>query len=70
MHTGQIPTLTDVIEFYDRGGDPPGSFVGIKSPLMHKLHLSPKEKQDLVAFLHTLTGEPLPPRLTKDTSKP
>jgi cytochrome c peroxidase len=70
MHTGQMPTLMDVIEFYDRGGDPPGSFIGTKSSLMHKLRLSPQEKQDLVAFLHTLTGEPLPTQLTKDTSKP
>jgi len=37
---------------------------------MHKLRLSLQEKQDLIAFLHTLTGDPLPDRLTKDTSKP
>jgi cytochrome c peroxidase len=30
MHTGQMPTLMDVIEFYDRGGDPPGS-IGTKA---------------------------------------
>jgi cytochrome c peroxidase len=70
MHTGQMPTLMDVIEFYDRGGDPPGSFIGTKSPLMHNLRLSPQEKQDLIAFLRTLTGEPLPSHLTEDTSKP
>jgi cytochrome c peroxidase len=70
MHTGQMPTLMDVIEFYDRGGDPPDSFIGEKSPLIHKLGLSPQEKQDLIAFLQTLTGKPLPSRLTKDTSKP
>lgn len=70
MHTGQMPTLMDVINFYDRGGDPPGSFIGTKSPLMRPLHLTPQEKWDLIAFLNTLTGDPLPPSLTQDTSKP
>ncbi|MBV9998528.1 MAG: hypothetical protein JO015_05375 [Verrucomicrobia bacterium] len=70
MHTGQMPTLMDVINFYDRGGDLPGSFIGTKSPLMHPLHLTLQEKYDLIAFLHTLTGDPLPARLTHDASKP
>jgi len=70
MHTGQMPTLRDVIEFYNRGGDPPGTFVGTKDPLMHRLHLTEQEKKDLIAFLNTLTGEPLPAQLTRDTSKP
>ena len=70
MHTGQMPTLTDVIEFYNRGGDPPGTFIGTKDPLMHGLNLSEQEKQDLIAFLNTLTGEPLPASLIRDTSKP
>ena len=70
MHTGQMPTLMDVINFYDRGGDPPGSFIGTKSPLMHPLHLTLQEKYDLIAFLNTLTGDPLAPSLTQDTSKP
>ena len=70
MHTGQMPTLTDVIEFYNRGGDPPGTFIGTKDSLMHGLNLSEQEKQDLIAFLKTLTGERLPASLIKDTSKP
>ena len=69
MHTGQMPTLRDVIEFYNRGGDPPGTFVGTKDSLMHRLHLSEQEKQDLIAFLNTLTGERLPAALMEDTSK-
>jgi cytochrome c peroxidase len=70
MHTGQMPTLMDAINFYDRGGDPPGSFIGTKSPLMHPVNLTLQEKYDLIAFLNTLTGDPLPASLTTDTSKP
>jgi cytochrome c peroxidase len=70
MHTGQMPTLRDVIEFYNRGGDAAGSFVGTKDPLIRPLHLNERQKQDLVSFLFTLTGEPLPAELTEDTSKP
>lgn len=70
MHTGQMPTLRDVIEFYNRGGDSAGSFIGTKDPLIHPLHLHEREKQDLIAFLFTLTGDPLPADLMEDTSKP
>jgi cytochrome c peroxidase len=70
MHTGQMPTLMDVISFYDRGGDPPGSFIGTKSPLIHPLNLTLQEKYDLIAFLNALTGDPLPAYLMQDTSKP
>lgn len=68
MHTGQMATLMDVINFYDRGGDPTGTFVGTKDDLIHALNLTPQEKLDLVEFLKTLTGEPLPSYLTEDTS--
>ena len=53
MHDGSLATLSEVIEFYDRGGiDNPG-----KDPLVQPLHLNPEEKQALGAFLHTLTGD-------------
>jgi len=52
MHDGSLATLSEVIEFYDRGGiDNPG-----KDPLVQPLHLNPEERQALEAFLHTLTG--------------
>ena len=42
----------------------------IASPLIHSLHLNERQKRDLIAFLFTLTGDPLPAELTADTSKP
>jgi len=68
MHTGQMPTLRDVIEFYNRGGDPDGKFIGKRDPLIRPLHLTEQEKLDLIAFLKSLTGDPLPAKLTRDTS--
>jgi len=53
MHDGSLSTLRDVIDFYDSGG---GSQKP-KSPLLRKLHLTEKEKSDLVAFLESLTGK-------------
>lgn len=69
MHTGQIGTLREVVEFYNRGGDDDG-FVGTKSELIVPLNLSEQEIDDLVAFLGTLTGDPVPQALRTDTSKP
>jgi len=68
MHTGQMPTLRDVIDFYNHGGDAEGTFIGSKDLLIHPLHLTSQEKQDLIAFLETLTGDPLPDELMRDTS--
>ena len=53
MHDGSLPTLEDVIEYYDRGGN--------QNPYLDEnmapLHLSPGEKKALLAFLRTgLTG--------------
>ena len=53
MHDGSLATLEDVVDFYDRGGNPnphldaevrPGRF-------------TPEEKRALVAFLKALNGE-------------
>jgi cytochrome c peroxidase len=68
MHTGQIATLREVVEFYNKGGDD-GGFVGTKSELVVPLNLTEQEIDDLVAFLETLTGDPVPPELRADTSK-
>lgn len=59
MHTGGFETLEDVVEFYDRGGDTDG-FTGIRDPEIVPLHLTDREREDLVAFLESLTGEQLP----------
>jgi cytochrome c peroxidase len=62
---GQAATLDDVIEFYDRGGDAPGSFLGGPKEI-HPLHLADHEKRALKVFLKTLTGQPVPPPLLRD----
>jgi cytochrome c peroxidase len=66
MHSGQLATLADVVEFYDQGGGSPVS--GTLDPLMVPLGLTEQEKADLVAFLEALTGDPIPAALLEDTS--
>ena len=50
MHDGSLKTLEQVVEFYDRGGGPNPNL----DPRIKPLGLSPKEKEDLVAFLKAL----------------
>jgi cytochrome c peroxidase len=62
MHNGVFKTLTEVIDFYDQGGGKNPN----KSPLMKPLTLTKDEKADLLAFLESLSGDPLadkPPSL-------
>jgi cytochrome c peroxidase len=53
MHDGSEATLTEVVEFYNRGG--------VKNQWLSKeikpLNLTPAEVTDLVAFLEALTGD-------------
>ena len=58
MHNGALATLEDVIDFYVRGGTDPAP--ASEDPLLRPLDLTPSEKADLVAFLGSLTGQPLP----------
>jgi cytochrome c peroxidase len=53
MHDGSLSSLRAVIDFYDAGGGDQGP----KSSLLRPLHLSEREKSDLVAFLESLTGQ-------------
>jgi cytochrome c peroxidase len=62
---GQAATLDDVIEFYDRGGDPVGTFLGGPKEIL-PLHLSAEEKENLKEFLETLTGDPVPAQYLLD----
>lgn len=66
MHDGSVATLEEVIELYDRGGEPNPWL----SPKIRPLGLTDQEKADLLAFMEALTGEvpewtrrvpPLPP---------
>jgi cytochrome c peroxidase len=53
MHTGQIQTLAELIEFFDGGGASTG-YPGTNE--IHPLGLTALEKSDLVAFLESLAG--------------
>jgi cytochrome c peroxidase len=67
MHTGELATLDEVVEFYNLGGADSG-FLGQKDGSIRPLNLTPAEMRDLVAFLETLTGDPIPASLALDTS--
>jgi cytochrome c peroxidase len=53
MHDGSERRLEDVVDFYDRGGNVKRQSL---SPEIIPLHLSMREKRDLVDFLKTLTS--------------
>jgi cytochrome c peroxidase len=53
MHDGSEKTLTQVVEFYNRGGDKNKNLDGRIRPL----HLSKTEVADIVAFLDALNGD-------------
>jgi cytochrome c peroxidase len=53
MHDGSLATLKDVVAFYDRGGLANPSL----SPMMQTLGLTGAERDDLAAFLESLSGE-------------
>ena len=55
MHNGAFETLEEVVEFYnDGGGDNPNL-----DPLIRPLGLTANEIADVVAFLESLTGDPI-----------
>ncbi len=53
MHDGSLQTLRDVVDFYDRGGIPNRNLDRRYKPL----GLREQEKEDLVEFLKSLSGE-------------
>jgi cytochrome c peroxidase len=55
MHDGSQATLREVIDFYDKGGEPNANLDGGIRPL----GLSEPEKADLVALLQTFTSDDL-----------
>ena len=60
MHTGELNTLEDVIEFYNKGGDEDGTFSGTRTETITKLDLSDEEKAALVKLLESMTGTRAP----------
>jgi cytochrome c peroxidase len=55
MHDGSLATLKDVIEFYAAGGRGHGTTSPFKSVFVAGFDLKLQQKQDLIAFLHSLT---------------
>ena len=65
MHDGSIATLAEVIDFYAAGGrvvenemhQGDGRKNPLKSPFVKGFELTTQDKQDLLAFLHSLTDQ-------------
>jgi cytochrome c peroxidase len=58
MHNGRFATLSEVIEFYARGGGAAHGFAPeALDDKIRPFSITPEEKHDLVAFLHSLTDE-------------
>lgn len=59
MHNGRLPTIGDVLEFYDRGGDVPAdrTMNPDKHPAMRSLDLDRHDKIAMAFFLACLTDE-------------
>jgi cytochrome c peroxidase len=55
MHDGSIATLEDVVQFYDQGGHANPNL----DPVIRPLGLIAAERDALVAFMRSLTSEPL-----------
>lgn len=53
MHDGSLKTLREVVDYYDKGGNPNKNL----DANIRKLNLTEQEKEDLVAFLKSLSGE-------------
>jgi len=64
MHTGDFASLWDVVSFYNSaaGSD---NYVGTREAAIQPLYLDDDELADLVAFLQSLTGEPIPDQWAK-----
>jgi cytochrome c peroxidase len=65
MHSGQLATLSAVIDFYAAGGTDT-----TPANTLTPFTISAEEKADLIDFLGTLTGKPVAAALTMDTSSP
>ena len=57
FHNGGQRTLRQVVEFYNRGGDFHEQNIADLDPDIENLYLSESDKDDLVAFLMSLTDE-------------
>ncbi len=60
MHNGMLATLEEVIDYYSNPYDFVERPINIDPLLQEPLDISPKDKKDLIAFLHSLTDEHIP----------
>ena len=64
MHNGSFFDLEELVDFYNDGGGK--NEFNTKTKLLKPLKLSDEEKEDLVAFLESLSGEEIkmaPPKI-------
>ena len=57
MHDGSIPTLDGVLDHYAAGGRGSGHDNPQKDPLIGGFTLSAQDREDLIAFLKSLTDD-------------
>jgi cytochrome c peroxidase len=69
MHGGHFETLEEVVEFYNELDESP-VLVGHRDETLQELELTDAEVDALVAFLETLTGEPIPDHLRRQPASP
>jgi cytochrome c peroxidase len=65
MHSGQLASLSAVIDFYAVGGT-----LDTAAGELVPFAITPQEKADLIAFLGTLSGQAVPDALLVDTAAP
>ena len=72
MHDGRFATLAQVLDFYAEGkAASRGRLVGVREETADLVPpLNGRQKSDLIAFLKTLTGDPLPRSLTQAPAHP
>lgn len=68
MHGGQFSTLKEVVRFYSRLDEQVQ--IGHREDMLVPLGLSETEEDEIVAFLESLTGAPLPPELLHPPASP
>ena len=66
FHNGSAATLEDVVRHYNKGGGQSGSFAGAPAARLRPLGLTEEEIGELVEFLRSLTGEPVPEQWRAD----
>ena len=69
MHGGHFETLREVVEFYNELDESP-VLVGHRDETLQELDLTDDEIDALVAFMRTLTGEPIPEELKRQPEGP